>query len=200
MQSGCRRTGNRLDSRWMPGGFEECKQTLAGNRGRAGIAEGMKVELRMRHHCGIEDHRDPMGLVIYDREWGHRTRLDAEKLAHQIGRAERKTATGAKKPVQRPQVDGRFLARNHKIRRTLLVAQEQVFGMPAGNRAPKIAPLLDRENRWMGHGPVRYAEIVQKGEKLVGRGWHRGVNSARPLRLQSQALFGIALPMVRFGG
>ena len=48
--------------------------------------------------------------------------VDAERLHHQFGRAEREAAGGAEPPVQRLQLDLGILQRGHQEQRVLLVA------------------------------------------------------------------------------
>ena len=61
--------------------------------------------------------------------------VDAERLPHQVGRAEREAAAGAEPPVQRFQLDRGVLQRGHQEQRVLLVLEEQVLGVAAGDRA-----------------------------------------------------------------
>ena len=77
--------------------------------------------------------------------------------------------------MQAAQLHGCIFGGNHEVGGTFLVAQEQVFGMPAGNRATQLARLLDREHRRMGDGLVGNPERVQIGEKLVRRGGHQSM-------------------------
>ena len=119
----------------VAGGFEEFEQPVARNRRRPGIDQGMKVEHLVRHHGGVEHHRDAAGVVVDGGERGHRAGLDAEQFAHQLGRAEREPAGRAQQPVQRFQLDRRVFQRHDQESRTLLVAQEQVLGVAAGDRA-----------------------------------------------------------------
>src|SRR5580704_17103992 len=147
MQSGLRRPGNRLDPRQMPGGFEEFKEPFAGNRCRAGIHQPMKVEHRVAHPGSVEHNRDEPAGIVDDRERGHRAGLDAEEFAHELGRAEREPPRSAEKPVQRAQFDLGVLTRHDEKRRALFVAQEQVLGMPAGDRTAQPARLPDGKCR-----------------------------------------------------
>jgi len=78
----------------------------------------------------------------------------------------------AEQPMQGFQFDHRIFERHHQERRALLVAQEQVLGMAAGDRAAQFAPLIDGEDRRMGHGLVGDTQRIQVGEKVVRRGRH----------------------------
>ena len=80
--------------------------------------------------------------------------------------------------MQRFELDRRVLQRDHEKQRALLVLEEQVLGVPAGNRAAQRLRLLDREQRRMRHGRVRDAEAVEEGEQVVGRGGHDGLSEA----------------------
>ena len=71
--------------------------------------------------------------------------------------------------MQRLQLDRGVLQRGDEEQRALLVAQEQVLGVAAGNAAAQAPRLLDREQRRMADRRVRDAEAVEGGEKLGGR-------------------------------
>ena len=115
------------------------------------LTSGWQLMTACRHQAGIEHDVDPRGLVVDDAERRDGAGLDAEQFAHQAGRAEREAA-GAELVVQRLQVDARLLGRDHQKHRVLLVLEEQVLGVPAGNRAAQRLALLDGEQRRMRHG------------------------------------------------
>ena len=98
--------------------------------------------------------------------------VDAEHLPHQVGRAEREAAGGAEPPVQRFQLDRGVLQRGHQEQRVLLVLEEQVLGVAAGNRAAQACDCSTVNSGGWRHGRVRDAEAVEGGEKLVGGGGH----------------------------
>jgi len=156
----------------MSGGAEEFDQALAGDRRRPAVHQGVKVEHRVRHHGGIEDDAHPAGAVVDGGERSHRAGLDAERLAQELGGAEREAPRCAQEAVQRFELDRRVFQRDHEEQRTLFVAQKQVLGVPAGHLAAQRPRFLDREHRRMAHGLVRDAETIQVGEKLVRRGRH----------------------------
>ena len=162
----------RLDPRQVSGGFEEFKESLAGNRRRAGIRQGVKVEYGVLHHRGVEHDSHAAGGIVDRGKRGYRAGFDAEEFAHQLGGAEREPPGCPKNPVQRLKFNRRIFTRHHQVGRTLFVAQEQVLGMAPGNRAAQIARLLDREHRRMSDGLVGDAEPIQIGKKLIGRGRH----------------------------
>ena len=112
-------------------------------------------------------------LVVDGGERSHRAGLDAERLAQELGGAEREAPGRAQEAVQRFELDRRVFQRHHEEQRTLFVAQEQVLGVPAGHLAAQRSRFLDREYRRMAHGLVRDAETIQVGEKLVRRDRHR---------------------------
>ena len=87
--------------------------------------------------------------VVDGAERRHRAGLDAEHLAQQLGRAEREAAGGAEQPVQRLEVDRGVLQRGDQKKRALLVLEEQVLGVAAGDLAAQRLRLLDREQRRM---------------------------------------------------
>ena len=165
---------HRFDPRRMAGGLEEPHKPLAGNRGGIGIHQRVKVQDRVRHQAGIEDHRHAAVPVVNDGERGHRAGLDAERLAHRFGRPERKPPGRANKPVQRFELDHGIFFGHDQEQRALLVAQEQVLAVPARRIfGAQRAGLLDRKGRRMPHRAVGNAEAVEKGEQFVGRGGHR---------------------------
>ena len=85
---------------------------------------------------------------VVDRAEGrHRAGLDAERLEHQLGGAEGKPAAGAQAAVQRFELDRGILERGHQEQRVLLVLEEQVLGVAAGDLAAQRPRLLDREQR-----------------------------------------------------
>jgi hypothetical protein len=80
--------------------------------------------------------------------------------------------------MQRAELNLCIFGRDHEIRHIFLVAQEQILGVPAGDRAAARPRFLDRKYGRMSDGFVRYTEPIQIGEKRVRRGRHRPVNSA----------------------
>ena len=95
----------------------------------------MAVDDRMRHQRLVEHHGDTLGRVVHGRERGDGTGLDAEHLAHLIGRAEREAPGGTEPPVQRLELDCGVLERRDQVERALLVLQEQVLGVAARDHA-----------------------------------------------------------------
>jgi hypothetical protein len=156
----------------MGGRGQEGDQVVAPNRGRHGVAQRMIVEHPVLHHGGIEHHAHPDVGVVQRRERGDGAGLDAERRAQELGRAEREAAAGAEPAVQRLELDRRIFERHHQEQGVLLVLEEQVLGMAAGDLAAQRARLLDREHRRMGHGRVRDAEPVEIREQVVGGGGH----------------------------
>jgi hypothetical protein len=187
----CGRDG--FNARRVAGRREKLQQAVARDRRRRGIHQRMKIKRLMRQQRRVEHDAHAALLVIDRREWRDRAGQDTEHLLHQLGRAERKPARGAELAMQRTQFDWRIFGRNDKVGRALLVAQKQILGMAAGDGAAQLARFLDREHRRMGNGLVRDPERVQIGEKFIRRGGHRPLDSAGWVRLQSYALFGIAL-------
>ena len=160
----------------MAGFGEEPYQIVARDGGGHGVPQRVKIEPRMRHHGGVEHHGDPPGGVVDRRERRHRAGLDAERLAHQVGRAEREAAVCAKRAVQRFQLDRGVLERAHQEQRALLVAQEQVLGVAARDLAAQRPRFLDREQRRVRHRCMGDAEPVEIGEQVVGgRGHGAGI-------------------------
>jgi hypothetical protein len=163
---------NGLDPRRVAGFDQELHQVVARDRGRHGVDQRVGVDRAVRHQGGVEHHHDPAVAVVDRAERCHRAGLDAERLAHEFGRAERKPAAGAEPPVQRLQLDRGVLQRGDEIKRALLVLEEQVLGVAAGDRAAQRLRLLDGEQRRMAHRGVGDAEAVEGGEQLVGGRGH----------------------------
>src|SRR5689334_7697949 len=99
------RRRNRLDPRVMASGGQEPDQVVAADRGRHGVDQRMKVQGQLRHHGGVEHHRDVAFGVVESAERRHRAGLDAERRLHLLGRAERETAAGAEPTMQRFEID-----------------------------------------------------------------------------------------------
>ena len=118
----------------------------------------------MRHHGGVEHHGDAAWRVVDGAERRHRAGLDAPDFAQQVGRAEREAPAGAEPPVQGLELDLGVFQRHHQKKRVLLVAQEQVLGVAAGNLPAQAGGLLDREQRRMLDRCMRDAERVERGE------------------------------------
>ena len=70
------------------------------------------------------------------------------------------------------EVDLGILEHDDEEDRVLLVLEEQVLGVGAGNRAAKRPALLDREERRMLDGRGRDVERSEEGEKLGAAGGH----------------------------
>lgn len=68
--------------------------------------------------------------------------------------------------------------------------------MAPGDRAAECLRLLDREQRLMGHRPMRDTEVVEQGEKVFGRCGHVGCLGRKPPRLQRTGAFGIRTALV----
>ena len=79
--------------------------------------------------------------------------------------------------MQGLEIDACLFGCDHQKYRILLVFQEQVLGVPAGNRAAQRLALLDGEQRRMRRGLVRDSEAVEEGEQIIGRRRHGPGNS-----------------------
>ena len=159
----------------------------------------------MLHHRPVEhDRHAPFG-VVDGAERRDCAGLDAKRGAQQIGRSEREAPPGPKPAVERFEVNRRTFERRHQEQRTLLVLEEEVLGVTAGNRSAQRLRLLDREKRRMSHGAMDDAQPVEKREQF-GRCCNHGALagtcryaeaphlpriSPQMLQLQSGAAFGI---------
>src|SRR5207342_3291389 len=96
--------------------------------------------------------RDTALRVIQDPERGDGPGLDAERLEHLLGRAERETPAGAELAMQRFELDRGILERGHEKERAALVLEKQVLGVATRNLSAQAAAFLNREQRRMAHG------------------------------------------------
>src|SRR5262245_46904341 len=170
----CAAIGNRHrdDPGRVPSRLQEAHEIAARDRGGHGVDQRVIVERLVPHHGGIEHYAHaPLG-VIHCRKRGDRAGLDAQRRAHELGRAEREAAGGLQQPMQRFELDHRVLERGDEVERALLVPEEQILGMAAGNSAAQRLRLLDSEQRRMRHRAVRDLQAVEEGEEIGGRGGH----------------------------
>ena len=119
---------------WCPVASRNLSRSSPRNRRRAGIHQRMKVEHLMRHHGGIEHHGDAAAVSLMTANGVTEPGSTPRSSRISSARAEREPARGAEQPVQRLQLDRRVFLRHDQKGRALLVAQEQVLGMAAGNR------------------------------------------------------------------
>ena len=83
--------------------------------------------------------------------------------AQPLGAAEREPAR-AQHLAQPLEVDRAVLERHHQPHRLLLVAQEEVLDVMAGQHAAMLLGLLDGEDRRMLDRAVGEAQLVEAGE------------------------------------
>ena len=83
-----------------------------------------------------------------------------------IGAAEGEAA-GAQDLAQALEVDGAILQRHDQPHLLLLVAQEEVLDVMAGQVAAQRLGLLDGEDRRMLDGAMGDAQLVEAGEELL---------------------------------
>ena len=118
------------------------------------------------------------GGVVDGAERRHRAGLDAQHLAHQIGRAEREPPVA---PSRRCRVFSSIAASSSATTRysaSFLSFRNRFLVWPPGIGPRRRATLLDREQRRMPDRRMRDAEAVEGGEKLVGGGGHWRNNPA----------------------
>jgi hypothetical protein len=138
----------------------------------------MEIDAREGHQGRVEHDGDPPVRVVEKRERCHRARLDAERLAQQLGRAERQTPRRADRLVQPLQVDGGLVARDDEEQAALLVLEEQVLGMPARERCLDRPRLRHGEDRRVLRRLGGDAELFEEGEEIGrGGGGHGGALS-----------------------
>src|SRR5262245_20688689 len=136
---------DRRDPGRMAGGFEEPHEVRARDRGGHGVDQRVTVDRLMAHQRGIEHHAHAPLAIVHRRERRNRAGLDGERSAHEVGGAEGEAAGGRQAPVQRLELDHCVLERRDQEQRPLLVLEEQVLGMAAGNGAAQLLRLLDGE-------------------------------------------------------
>ena len=89
--------------------------------------------------------------------------LDAQMALEAFGAAERKPPC-AQRLAQPPEVDVAILQRHHQPHLLLLVAQEEVLDVMAGQGAAMGLGLLHGEDRGMLDGVVGQAQLGEAGE------------------------------------
>src|SRR5260370_25481438 len=123
----------------MASSLKEPQQVGATDRGGPAVDQRVTVDDVVSHQGGMEHDADAPVAVIHRRKRGNRAGLDAERCAQELGRCERKPAGGTESSMQRSELDHRILERRDQKKRTLLVLEKQVFGMPARNRSAQLA-------------------------------------------------------------
>jgi hypothetical protein len=74
--------------------------------------------------------------------------------------------------MQRLELDHGIFQRADQEQRALLVLEEQILGVRAGNAPAQSLGLFDREQRGVRDGSMRNAEPVEEGKQVVGGGGH----------------------------
>src|SRR5215471_19982089 len=82
--------------------------------------------------------------------------------------------------MQRFEIDRRVLECGDQEHGVALVLEEQVFRVPAGALPAQAFGLFDREHRRVRDGRMRDAELVEKGEEVVGRSGHGALSLTIP--------------------
>ena len=94
--------------------------------------------------------------------------LTPEVLVQRLRRAEGQPASRADAAAEALQVDLQaFVEADEKVA-LLVVAQEQVLGVRAGDLPPQMTRLFDREHRRMIHRLGPESQFGEKSEQLVG--------------------------------
>src|SRR4051794_28693091 len=104
VRRGRRTAGNALHPRLMARRFEEFQQVLSADRRGHGVVERMKIEGGVLEQRRVKHDGDAAVGVVNRAERRYRARLDAQHLAEQIRRAERKPA-GTKPVMQALELD-----------------------------------------------------------------------------------------------
>ena len=160
------------DHRLVPRCAQEFDKIGRSEPGGAGVDQRMEVEPLMAQHLSVEHDRNALFAIVDRAERRHRARLDPPDLFEQFGGAKRNSPLRANLFVHALKVDDRFLAEHEQENTALLVFDEQVLGMSAGNVAAQSLQILDREQRRMLDRLGRDAEVAEIGEQVFGRGGH----------------------------
>src|SRR5665213_1563074 len=163
-----RRRCNLDDARSVAAGFEKTHEAGGRHRRRAVVFERVVVERFAREHRALQHHCDAARAIVDRGERGDAARPHAQRLAEELGRAERE-ARRAQAVGQRLQVDAAFLERDDEPQPAFPVLEEKALAMPARQRAAQRLRLLHGENRRLVVGAVRDAQHVEPGEEFVGR-------------------------------
>lgn len=158
----------------MAGGFQEAHKVLASDRRGHGIDERVVVQRFVAQHGLVEHNFDAARRIIDRGERRHGPRLDSQRLAQEVGRAERKTAAGAEPAMQRLQLDRGVLEGDDELERPALVLEEEIFRVAAGNLLLQVMRFRDGEYRRMADGAVLDLQAVEKGEQIVRGCGHGG--------------------------
>ena len=175
--------------------------------GGHGVDQRMIVEGCVPHHGAVEHDRDAPVGVVDGAERRDRAGLDAERSAQQSGVPKEKRPPAPSRRCSDLRSIAASSSADDQEQRALLVLQEQVLGVPAGDLSAQRLRLLDREQRRMGHGAMGDAQPVEKAQENNAEGCCNHGALAGPcryaeapqlprispqmLQLQSGAAFGI---------
>jgi hypothetical protein len=127
-----------------------------------------------RFEPGVQDHRHITRDVIDDGENRHRPGRHAQMLHQLIRAAERETPAAADDLVQALEIDHGILDRSDEEELSLLVLQEQVLGVRAGNGPAQFLRLIDGEQGRMADCFMGDAKRIQGGKQRFGSVGHGG--------------------------
>jgi hypothetical protein len=157
------------DSGSMPTRLHEPDEVLGGEPRRGAVDERMTIDLREVHqrlvyHYGIE----PAGCLVEECESRDRAGLDTEHVFEELRLAEAEAAK-AKLLRQRLEVDPGILLGDHQNQVAVLVFQEQILGVSAGDRAAQALGLLHGKHRHVldrGRGDAEFFEPCEQPDAI----------------------------------
>jgi hypothetical protein len=109
----------------------------------------MKVDRFGRDQLLLQDDAQAGWSVVHQSEWRDRAGRHPELLHEELRLAERQAAGGADAAVEMLEVDHGVLAGNDEEEGALLVLEEEVLAVRAGDCAAQRLRLLDGEHRRM---------------------------------------------------
>ena len=145
-------------------------EILARDVGRRRVLQRVVVEPLVAHHIGIQDHRHapPLSLIrangVTEPAGTPSTSISSSGLP-KLRRSEPSCL------VQGLEVDMCAAQRHDKEQPVLLVLEEQVLGVPAGQLALEPGALGHREHRLVLERAGGDAELVEAGEQVLAGGW-----------------------------
>ena len=155
----------------MPAGPYEGDEVGGGDRGCRVVLERVKIEAFLSQHRRIEDDFETPRRGIDEREGSDGASLDAQHLGQQIGLAEAQPprADHARYGLE---VDAGILEADNEVESALLVLEEQVLGMGAGDLAAQALCFSDGEDRRVLARLGSDSEAGKAGHEIPAAGWH----------------------------
>lgn len=152
-------------NRLMPGRADEAQEVLAPDGSRGVVAQRMTVHQLAGDELRVEHVRDAVVGVVDDRQRRHRSGLDAEHLAQELGPAEGEPRR-AQRLGETVEVNPLLVAAGDEPETALPVLEEQVLAVRAGEVAGVLLRFLDREDGRVVEGLGLDAQRRKVGQDL----------------------------------